>query len=198
MIRVRCDGHGARQAARVIGRGGIAVFPTDTVYGIGCNPYLVGAIDRVYGAKSRDRSKPLPVLAGSAAAAGALAILDGAAGELAARFWPGALTIVAELRDKRLASTMGIGEKIAVRVPASSCAQRLLSEAGPLVGTSANLSGRAPFTDPRDFPAGLDADIFVDGGATGGAAESTIVEVVGGDVKVLREGALGAGEILGA
>lgn len=195
-MRVRCDAEGIGAAAAAVRSGGVVVFPTDTVYGIGCDPYDAAAVGRIYAIKSRDRSKPLPVLVKSAREASAIASLGAAAG-IAERFWPGALTIIAELADAALAVPLGLEGGVAVRVPGCGCTLGLLERCGPLVGTSANVSGEPPFSDPAMFPAGLECDVFVDGGVTGGT-ESTIIDARGGAIRVVREGAVPAGEIPGA
>ena len=198
-MRVGCDDEGVQKAAGVIGDGGIAIFPTDTVYGIGCNPYLKGSVDRIYRAKSRDASKPLPLLVRSVEEAEEIASLDGTTRKIVERFWPGALTVIVGITDERLRESLMLRDKVAVRMPDSGCALRILRETGCLVGTSANISGGEPFVDPARCPPELKGyEVFVDGGVIAKSrGESTIIESVDGKIKVHRQGAISAEEVTG-
>ena len=188
-MMVGCDEEGIRAASGIIRDGGVAIFPTDTVYGIGCDPYDKGAVSRIYEIKSRDPSKSLPVLAHSIESVRDIAELDDVSLGLAQRYWPGQLTMILGLRDRALRESMGIADRIAVRVPGSGCALRLLERCGPLVGTSANLSGAPSSADPKSIR-DVECDVFVDGGIINGGGESTIIEVRDGKIAVIRQGAL--------
>ncbi|RNJ76770.1 MAG: threonylcarbamoyl-AMP synthase [Nitrosopumilus sp. H13] len=192
-MKACCDDAGIEGAARTIRDGGIVVFPTDTVYGIGCSPYDAGAINRIYQIKARDTSKPLPVLVHSMGMAERLAVFDDHSRGVAARFWPGQVTMLLELADHSLRRTMNLQDTIAVRIPDHACATRLLEMCGPLVGTSANMSGKRPATDPGMCDV-TGYDMLLDGGSTGGG-ESTIVDLRGGRTSIVREGAIPGGEI---
>lgn len=194
-MRVACDAEGVRRAAGAVRAGGVIVFPTDTVYGVGCDPFNAAAVAGVYRLKGRPASRPAPVLGGSAEELAGIAGLGPAHMRLAGRFWPGPLTIVAPLRDARLRASMGLSDTVAVRAPGGRCAQALLAECGLLVGTSANASGGAPHADPGACFAEMGgADVFVDGGRAPGS-ESTIAELAGGRARVLREGAVPREEV---
>lgn len=192
-----CDAAGVAAAAAAVAAGGVIAFPTDTVYAVGCDARNAAAVAAVGAAKSRDASRPMPVLCASEADAWAVARPCEAARRLAAAFWPGALTMVLPLADARVGAAMGLrGGTVGVRVPASACALSLLRECGPLVGTSANASGREPAADAAS--AGLaGVDIVVDGGPSGpGRAPSTVVRLAAGaPPEVLREGALSRAEV---
>lgn len=202
--RLACTRENLDEISGAVGRGGVIVFPTDTVYGIGCDPYRGRSVDRIYGIKRRDRGKPLPVLAFSADDVGGIAGFGPESRRIAERFWPGKVTLVLRLEDGGLGRSLGITDKIAVRVPGGRCARMILERCRLLVGTSANPSGARPFADPRDCPPDMRGyDILVDGGAIGGgggggAMESTIVDASAGEIRVVREGAVRAQEILGA
>ncbi len=193
MNRVPCGPQTAARAASLISKGGVAVFPTDTVYGLGCDPYSGAAVRRIYRIKGREASKPLPVLARSRREVERIAGMGTVAGELADRFWPGPLTMVLNLLDPALESSMGLDGRIAVRVPSGRCIGMLLERCGLLVGTSANPSGAAPPTDPDDVS--VDCDIMLDGGTASGGRESTIVDICGGSVSVVRLGAVSEEEL---
>ena len=193
MNRVPCAPQTVAKAASLISKGGVAVFPTDTVYGLGCDPYSGAAVRRVYRIKGREASKPLPVLARSRREVERIADMDVVARELADEFWPGPLTMVLNLLDSALEASMGLNDRIAVRIPSGRCIGMLLERCGLLVGTSANPSGITPPTDPDSVS--VDYDIMLDGGTTSGGLESTIVDVCGGRVSVIRLGAVSEEEL---
>jgi L-threonylcarbamoyladenylate synthase len=185
---VRDDDSALERAARLLAGGGVVAFPTDTVYGLGADASRPDAIERLYEAKGRDRSKPLAVLVPDAAAA------ERQAGEwpplaerLAEAYWPGALTIVAA----------GTGFRVPAHEAARAIAAKLLElTGGGLVATSANRSGDPDPRTARDVVEALGAgvDLVLDGGETAGVP-STVVRVEGGRLEVLREGAVSAAEL---
>lgn len=185
---VPCSEEGLRRARDAVKGGGVVVFPTDTVYGLGCDPYDASALERIYRIKGRPRSKGLPVL-GLRADIERVAEIAGAAARIADRFWPGHVTLVVPLRDGRLAAALG-SPTAAVREPSGGCVRGLLSACGLLVGTSANASGMPAPSSPAECE--LEGhDLLIDGGPTGGAP-STIADCVGG--AILRRGE-SAGEV---
>lgn len=162
-------------ASEVLMSGGVAVIPTDTVYGLAAHPGKAGAIERLYSIKGRDRGKPVALLASDASAAGRF--IGDEAASFGAKYWPGALTLV----DR--------GE--GVRVPAHEWTRALISRCGgALRVTSANVSGSAAAVDAaRAFEeVGLGADIVIDGGAAPGGAASTVARFASGRLEILREG----------
>ncbi|HXG07737.1 MAG TPA: L-threonylcarbamoyladenylate synthase [Nitrososphaera sp.] len=192
------DDEAVARCASVVKRGGVVVFPTDTVYGIGCDPYNDEAVARVFAIKGRNKTKPLPVLAYNTEAAESIVILGNAGKALARRYWPGALTIVAPIKDHRICRTLTAGSSsLAVRVPANKCVLSLLSHCGYIVGTSANRSGEKPPTSFQEVLASSldDYDALLDGGQTEKGLESTIVDITG-KPKILREGAVSMREVL--
>jgi len=198
ILKVNCDKEGIEKASQIINQGGVAIFPTDTVYGIGCNPYNKDSVRKIYEIKSRDVSKPFPVLAYSKDIAERIVFFDEFAKKIAERFWPGPLTIILKLTDKNLKESLNLTNKIAIRVPDHKCTLELLKKCNFLVGTSANISGYPPFTNPDECSKNIQKyDVFVDGGMITSKAESTIIEIENGEIKIIREGSLSHGEILG-
>ena len=193
-----CSDDAVARCASVVKSGGVVVFPTDTIYGIGCDPYNYQAVERIFEIKGRNIKKPLPVLAFSLEDAENLVSLGGAGSVLAKRFWPGALTIVAPVADKRISSRVTAdSDSLAVRVPANKCVLSLLKQCKYIVGTSANLSGQKPLKSAQEV---LDSqlegyDALLDGGQVETGIESTIVDVIG-EPKILREGAIKSKELL--
>lgn len=188
MKRVTCNNGGIQETARVIMSGGIAIFPTDTVYGIGCNPYDIKAVRRIYLIKNRERSKPLPILAKSVSQAAGIIQMDDSMHLLVDKFWPGPLTIISRAKDPTLAKTVGDGERLAVRVPTGRCILHLLQLCNVMVGTSANRSGEPAVSGAEQVS--IEGDILLDGGIAGGT-ESTILDFSGGKVVMVRKGVLG-------
>ncbi len=172
---VRADEAGMAAAARVLLAGGVAVIPTDTVYGLAAHPNFPAAVERLYTIKARSAGKPIALLAADSTSAAHFIGEDAAA--LGARYWPGALTVVAG------------GE--GVRVPDHEWTRELLRRCGgTLRVTSANMSGRRAATDAPAALAdvGLSADLVVDDGVSPGGMASTVVRFEAGAVTVLREG----------
>lgn len=169
MKLVKSDEEGLSLAAAVLNRGGVAVIPTDTVYGLAAHPAFPDAVARLYTIKDRAAAKPIAMLAADAAATGIEHPLT--------RHWPGALTIVFN------------GE--GYRVPDHEWTRELIRRCGGLLRvTSANLSGQRAATDAPQALAevGLKADIVVDDGVSPGGMASTVVKIEGEGVKVLRVG----------
>lgn len=188
----------AEKCASIVKHGGVVVFPTDTIYGIGCDPYNDAAVKRIFRIKGRDEKKPLPVLAYSAQDAEKLIALGRTGMALAKKYWPGALTIVAPITDNRISPMVTAGSmNLAVRVPANRYVLLLLKHCKYLVGTSANLSGQKSLKSVKEVLgsglAGFDA--LLDGGTVEKGVESTIVDVAGATPKVVREGPIKAEEI---
>ena len=177
-------------AARMLRAGGVAVIPTDTVYGIAAHPACTAAVARICTIKGRPTGKPIALLAADAAAVSAFgAAFPPAAQRLAAAYWPGALTLV-------LPCASGYE---GFRVPDHDATRALLSACGgTLRVTSANLSGAMPAVSAVDAlnDVGLEADLIIDGGVSPGGVASTVVKVEpDGTLTVLREGAIPADEI---
>ena len=100
-MKVKCDNKGIEKASKIIRDGGIVVFPTDTVYGIGCDPYKKKSVDRIYQIKGRVKTKPFPVLAYSFDEASKIVEFDKDSKKIAKKFWPGPLTLILKLKDQR-------------------------------------------------------------------------------------------------
>ena len=197
MLKVDCDKEGIEKTFQVIKKGGIVVFPTDTVYGIGCNPYNANAVEKIYEIKSREKIKSLPVLAYSLDTVKEIARIDTFTEKIINKYWPGPLTLILELTDKKLKKSLNLDNKIAVRIPDSTCTLKLLEKCGLLVGTSANISGSPPSTDPKECLKNItNYDVFLNGGTITSKGESTIIEIENEEIKIIRKGVLKKEEIM--
>ena len=195
-MRVSCTDSDIKVAIKKIKDGGIIVFPTDTVYGIGCDPYNKKTISRLYEIKKREKTKPFPILGISKMELEKIAEFNTLERKIAEKFWPGQVTLILKIKDEKIRQSLCLDKKIAVRVPNNQCVLSLLKECKLLVGTSANISGTAPFTDPDECSKNLIGyDLLVDGGIIPNQNESTIVEIVEGDIKILRVGNVSEKEI---
>jgi tRNA threonylcarbamoyl adenosine modification protein (Sua5/YciO/YrdC/YwlC family) len=184
---------GLDEAAATVGRGGLVVLPTDTVYGLGADAFDREAVAALLAAKGRGRSMPVPVLIGS------WRTLDGLierttpqVRDLIQAFWPGALTLVVR-HVPSLRWDLGEGRgTVAVRMPLHPVAIELLGRTGPMAVSSANISGRPPATTADEAIAQLGgaAEIYLDGGACADAVPSTIVDCTGDVPLVVRAGAV--------
>ena len=195
-MRVSCTDSDIKVAIKKIKDGGIIVFPTDTVYGIGCDPYNKKTISRLYEIKKRKKTKPFPILGISKTELEKIAEFNTLEEKIAEKFWPGQVTLILKVKDEKIRQSLYLDKKIAVRVPNNQCVLSLLKECKLLVGTSANISGTTPFTDPNECSKNLTRyDLLIDGGIIPSQSESTIVEIVGDDIKILREGSVPEKEI---
>jgi len=184
-----CDDAGIKAAYDTIQKGGIVVFPTDTVYGIGCDPRNQDAVNKIYKIKGREKVKHLPVLAYSKSDIGNIVFFDEISKKIADKFWPGPVTLILKVKDKKIEEVLGLKGKIAVRVPNNSCVLALLEKCRLLVGTSANFSGQPSFGDSKEIASKFSGyDILLDGGQITNSCESTIVEVVDNELKIVRKG----------
>lgn len=187
------DAEAIAEAARCLAAGGLVAFPTETVYGLGADAANGEAVARLYAAKGRPAFNPLIAHVADLEAAQQLAVFDDAAERLAAAFWPGPLTLVLPMRAGCPVSALATAglDSMAVRVPASETAQRLLRAfGGPVVAPSANISGHVSPTAAAHVLGDLGGriDLILDGGPCAVGVESTIVACLGGTPELLRPG----------
>ena len=194
---MNCDKDGIEKTSQIIEKGGVAIFPTDTVYGIGCNPYNVNSVKKIYEIKSRDEIKSLPVLAYSLDIVKEITIIDKFTEKIIKKYWPGPLTLILTLTDQKLKESLKLQNKIAIRIPDSKCTLKLLEKCKLLVGTSANISGNSSYTNPDECIKNIkNYDVFLNGGTITSKGESTIIEIEDEKIKIIREGALKPEDIM--
>ena len=176
---------------QIVNNGGIIAYPTDTVYGLGCNPYMPNSVEKIFKLKIRE-NKPLPLLCDSLESALKIASFDKISLKLAEKFWPGPLTILAPLQDYSLKSLTRGSEFIGLRIPNHNDSLLLISECGGyLVGTSANLSGY----NSNHFASSVisqlpDIDAILINDIKDHSKESTIVKVENDEIIILRLGSI--------
>ena len=183
-----------KRGISILGRGGIVAFPTDTIYGLGAGANLCQAVERVYRVKERPSNMALPLLLADISQISEVAsYVPPVAWLLARNFLPGALTLVL-LRSSAVSDIVTAGGMtVAVRVPAHPVPIALAKGVGtPIVGTSANLSGKPGLLTADEVCSqfGDKIDLVINGGRCPGGKESTIIDVTGGMPVVLREGAI--------
>ncbi len=187
-------------ALEILKAGRLVAFPTDTVYGVGALASDGKAVESIYAAKDRPIEKAIPVLIGDSDDLEKLAInIPEAAHRLAARFWPGPLTILVPKRAD-LPESVSATSTVGVRVPDHDVARALLRAAGPIAVTSANISGgQSPVTAKEVYEQlGDRIDLIIDGGKTPGGVPSTLVDCTTSELKVLREGPVSLEDLLSA
>ena len=181
-------------AVEALKSGRIVAFPTDTLYGLGVNPRSKSAVGKLFGAKQRDRSRPVPLIAPDIEVARSqVGTFSTLAETLAAHFWPGPLTLIIPASpmvcDQVHAGTRTVG----VRVPDHLVARALARGAAmAITATSANLSGGVAPSTPDEVGAVLGdiVDVLIDAGPSPGGPPSTIVDVTGEVPRLVRAGAV--------
>jgi L-threonylcarbamoyladenylate synthase len=180
----------AEIVAGVVQAGGTVIFPTDTVYGIGCDPMRASAVESIFALKNRPRTKPLSLHIASVAELLEYAPDNALARRAAEAFLPGPLTVIVR-RPAHVPATVTAGlPSLGLRVPAHDLCRTILDRCGPLAATSANISGAPAYTGAgfaTDLPA---ADVRVDDGPTPLGAESSIIDVTSDVPRLVREGAI--------
>jgi len=192
------DRAGIGAAARVLGEGGLVAFPTETVYGLGADATDARAVARLYEAKGRPAFNPLIAHVADVAAARRAGEFTPLAEKLAAKFWPGPLTLVVPATTIVCALARAGLPSVALRVPAHALAQKLLAAfAKPVAAPSANRSGHVSPTSVEHVLADLSQriDAVLDGGPTPLGLESTIIDCTGGAPLLLRPGGVPRGDI---
>lgn len=177
------------RAAAAVTDGGLVLYPTETVYGLGADALDAAAVERVFAVKGRDRSDPLSLAVPSVAAAREYAAPTDREARFMQAFLPGPVTIVVERRDRVPDALVAGGDRVGIRVPDHPVALSLLDRAAPLTATSANLSGTGGVRRIDALDAGLldVVDATIDAGETPGGG-STVVDPGSGEIH--RRGAL--------
>jgi L-threonylcarbamoyladenylate synthase len=191
--RLPATPEGLAAAADILRGGGLVAFPTDTVYGVACTAARPDRLDAIFALKQRPIDKAIPMLVADLGQVPAESWrVDDRAQTLASRFWPGPLTIVLPAPDGSTTQ--------AFRAPDHPVAQALIAAAGPLLATSANVSGQPDTLDADDvliaFPTRRDGlDAVIDGGRVPGGQASTVLDLSTSPPQLVREGPVSRAEL---
>jgi len=191
-----------RYAADFIRRGELVAIPTDTFYGIAADPFNLAAIDQIYRVKGRPETRALPILVNTTSQAVALARdVPYTFHKLAAKFWPGPLTLLVEASSGVPLKVTAHTGNVALRWPKSPIVDALISLVkGPVTGTSGNISGQPACATAIDLleQLGDRLPLILDAGETPGNLASTIVKLEGEDWEIMRQGVITEQEIRAA
>lgn len=178
-----------QQAVEVLRRGGVVVYPTGTVYGLGCDIHQKKAVERIYQIRRLKKDHPLSFMCPDLSKIARYAHVDDFAYRIMKRLVPGPYTFVLQATREVPKLLVRKQKTVGIRVPDDTVALALLNELGsPIVSTSATLGGQV-LNDPDELHALFPhVDAFVDGG-WGGIEPSTIIDLSGDEAVVLREGA---------
>lgn len=185
-----------QQAADILKKGGAVVYPTDTVYGLGADIFNRQAVERVYKIKKRLPGEPLLVMVDSLAMAKSLAVFNKKREEIFKKLLPGLVSLLLPKKDKVPAWISGPRKTIGLRLPQNKTAINLVGKCGfPITSTSANISGQQP---PREARAiynqfknkKYQPDLILDAGTLPVSLPSTILDLSGKKVKIIRVGAV--------
>jgi L-threonylcarbamoyladenylate synthase len=186
------------KGVKLLQKGRVIAFPTDTVYGLGCDAFNSTAVERIYEIKNRLKHRQLPLLIADVEQLITLADpIPEIAWFLARRFWPGGLTLVLS-KTNSLPVYLASGPTIAVRVPNHPVCLALIQRLGnPLIGTSANISGQPAALTAEEVrqQLGGKTDFVINGGKCPGGKESTVVDVTHESPIILRQGIIPSHEI---
>jgi len=186
------------KGVKILQKGGVIAFPTDTVYGLGADAINATAVERIYEVKNRPKHQQLPLLIADVERLITLADpIPEIAWFLARRFWPGGLTLVLP-KTNSLPVYLAPGPTIAVRIPNHPVCLALIQHLGnPLIGTSANISGQPAALTAEEVGQQLGGkiDFIINGGKCPGGKESTVVDVTRESPIILRQGIIPSEEI---
>lgn len=181
------------QATATLRCGGVVAFPTDTVYGVGTDPFQPEAVRKLYQIKGRPMDKPIPILVGSVDDVPRVAQdLPPMFNQLAERFWPGGLTLIVKAKTLPSEVTAG-GDTVGVRMPDHPIALALLQRfGGAIATTSANRSDEPPATSAEEVRSELGelVDIILDGGPTTTSVASTVLDLSVSPPQIRRHGGI--------
>jgi len=196
---IKADPAGIRKVARVILRGGVAAFPTETFYGLGADARNEEALKRIFQIKGREENKPLLLLIAEREWLSGLARnIPPLAARLMEKFWPGPLTLVFEASPRLSDLVTGGTGTVGVRLSPHPLAQALVQTVGrAITATSANLSGQPSVSVAAEVCRGIGnrVDAILDGGQTAGGAGSTVLDVSSPSPRIVRQGGISRAEL---
>ena len=184
------QGRQIQKAAACLKEGGVIVYPTDTVYGLGCDIMSKQAVERIIRVKGRDPKKPMSFVCADLTHISRFARVSNVAYRILRRFLPGPYTFVLEANSEVPKMLLTKQKTVGIRIPNHAISNALVRELGnPILSTSANLSGAEPLADPREIQEvlGKHVDLILDCGILNGEP-SSVISLLKDEVKILREG----------
>lgn len=180
-----------RETVKILQGGGVLAYPTDTIYGIGCDIFSKKGLDRIQQLKGRDKNKPLSFICSDLSHISQFAKVPNYAYRIMKRLLPGPYTFILEASSEVPRMLMPKRKTVGIRVPDNAIVLSIVKELGhPLITTSANFSGEDVISDPFEIERlmGKQLDAVIDGGKLSGDA-STVIDLTGSAPEILRKGA---------
>lgn len=180
-----------RKAVEALQNGQLIIYPTDTVYGIGCSLYEKKAIERLYQIKGKSKHEPMSIICNSIRQASRYARISTAAFRLLKRCFPGPYTIILEASREIPRLLLTSRKEVGIRIPDSPVCQELIDQFGPpVVNSSVNQRPDELLNEPDDIAAryGKVVDVMLDAGPLPDARESTVLKIIDDEVEIIREG----------
>ena len=189
------------KSAEILKNGGVIIYPTDTLYGLGANALNEDAIIKIYKIKKQDRNKPISVIVKDIKMARKISCVDSKVEKILNKIWPGPITVV--LRKKDIISDIltGNGETVAIRIPGNEFISALMKKIDfPITATSANISGEKDLLKSEEIitkfkSAKIKPDLFIDAGDVKNSTASTIIDLTMSVPKIIRTGIVGREEL---
>lgn len=179
-----------KQAVEVLKNGGVIVYPTDTVYGLGCDIFQKSALERIFEIKKRKRSQPMSFICSDLAQIGQYAQMENSSFRILKKYLPGPYTFILDARRESPRKILGKRKTVGIRMPAHPVCERLVELLGePLLTTSANLAGEEAPPDPGAIEEvfGGKVDLILDAGHLSGEP-SSVIDLTGASPVVIRAG----------
>ncbi len=179
-----------RRAADALEQGGVIAYPTDTVYGLGCDLLNKHAIDRLYAIKGMDRSHPLAFVCPDLSDIAKYAVVENQVYRVLRRFLPGPYTFILQATRDVPKLVQNKRKQVGIRVPASPAIQALVRELGrPIISSTAARPGEDPMVDPREIDLAFKGLALVLDGGAGGLVPTSVIDLTQSPPEVVREGA---------
>jgi L-threonylcarbamoyladenylate synthase len=186
-----------KSAANALRSGGVIIYPTDTLYGLGANAFNESAISRVFKIKKQNRNKPISVIVKDIRMARKIACIDSKVEEILSRIWPGPITVVLRKKDIIPYLLTGNSETVALRIPKNDFVVSLMDYLDfPITATSANISGEKDLLSPESIIDKFSAsdhspDLFINNGEINNPKPSTILDLTTNKPRIIRLGIVG-------
>lgn len=191
----------ADTATEILNSGGVIIYPTDTLYGLGANALDENAVLKIYKIKKQDKNKPISVIVKDIKSARKIACIDSKVEKILNRIWPGPITAVLRKKDIIPGILTGNGETVAVRIPDNKFIAALMAKIDfPITATSANISGENNLLSAKEIidkfeKAKFAPNLFIDAGEIKNPTASTIIDLTTPIPKVIRVGIVGKEKI---